>query len=134
MPPTPSLPTSLFRTCSFSTMKHCTQAKKKGIGKHLASHVGAAGSCDFGNLFHPSQVVAQVAQCVCQQCGRPVSSPWVGKTPRRRKWQPTPGLLPGESHGRRSLVGYSPWGGKESGTTELLHFPSILHSHYVEVR
>ena len=35
-------------------------------------------------------------------------SPWVGKIPRTRKWQPTPVFLPGESHGQRSLVGYSP--------------------------
>ena len=41
---------------------------------------------------------------------------------RRRQWQPTPVLLPGESHRRRSLVGYSPWGRKESDTTERLHF------------
>ena len=40
----------------------------------------------------------------------------------RRKWQPTPVLLPGESHGGRSLVGYSPWGHKELDTTEWLHF------------
>ena len=40
----------------------------------------------------------------------------------RRQWQPTPVLLPGESHGRRSLVGCSPWGLKESDTTERLHF------------
>ena len=33
--------------------------------------------------------------------------PWVGKIPWRRKWQPTPIFLPGESHGQRSLVGYS---------------------------
>ena len=49
-------------------------------------------------------------------------SPWVGKIPWRRKWQPTPVLLPGESHGLRILVGYSPWGRKESDTTEWLHF------------
>ena len=42
------------------------------------------------------------------------------------KWQPTPVLLPGESHGGRSLVGYSPWGHKESDRTERLHFPSLL--------
>ena len=41
---------------------------------------------------------------------------------RRRQWQPTPVLLPGESHGRRSLVGCSPWGCKESDTTKRLHF------------
>ena len=43
----------------------------------------------------------------------------------RRKWQPTPVFLPGESHGQRSLVGYSPPGCKESDTTERLHFLSI---------
>ena len=37
-------------------------------------------------------------------------------------WQPTPVLLPGKSHGQRSLVGYSLWGHKESDTTERLHF------------
>ena len=44
--------------------------------------------------------------------------------PLRRKWQPTAVLLPGESHWGRSLVGYSPWGRKESDTTEQLHFTS----------
>ena len=39
------------------------------------------------------------------------------------KWQPTPVFLPGEPHRWRSLVGYSPWGRKESDTTEWLHFP-----------
>ena len=41
---------------------------------------------------------------------------------RRRQWQPIPVLLPGKSHGWRSLVGCSPWGRKESDTTERLHF------------
>ena len=41
--------------------------------------------------------------------------------PWRRKWQPTPVFLPGESHGQRSLVGYSPWGRKESDMAERLH-------------
>ena len=40
----------------------------------------------------------------------------------RRQWQPTPVLLPGKSHGQRSLVGCSPWGLEESDTTEQLHF------------
>ena len=43
---------------------------------------------------------------------------WVRKIPWRRKWQPTPVILPGEFHGQRSLAGYSPWGHKESDTTE----------------
>ena len=41
---------------------------------------------------------------------------------QRRHWHPSPVLLPGKSHGRRSLVGCSPWGRKESDTTEQLHF------------
>ena len=45
-------------------------------------------------------------------------SPWVGKTPWRRAWQPTPVFLPGKSHGQRSRAGYSPWGHKELDTTE----------------
>ena len=44
---------------------------------------------------------------ICLQCGRPGFNPWVRKIPWRRKWQPTPVFLPGESHGQRSLVGYS---------------------------
>ena len=41
---------------------------------------------------------------------------------KRRQWHPTPVLLPGKSHGRRGLVGCSPWGRQESDTTEQLHF------------
>jgi len=44
-------------------------------------------------------------------------SPWVGKIPWRRAWQPTPVLLSEESCEQRSLVGYSPWGCKESERT-----------------
>ena len=45
------------------------------------------------------------------------------------QWHPTPVLLPGKSHGRRSLVGCSPWGREESDTTERLHFDFSL-SYY----
>ena len=55
-------------------------------------------------------------------CERLGFDPWVGKTPWRRKWLPTLVLLPRESHGWRRLVGYSPWGGKESDMTEQLHY------------
>ena len=46
------------------------------------------------------------------------SIPWVGKIPWRSVWQPTPEFLPRESHGQRSLAGYSPWVCKESDMTE----------------
>ena len=44
------------------------------------------------------------------------------KGTRRRRWHPTPVLLPGKPHGRRSLMGCSPWGREESDMTERLHF------------
>ena len=52
------------------------------------------------------------------QCRRHAFDPLVGKSPWRRAWQPPPVFLPGESHGQRSLMGYSPQGHKEPGTTE----------------
>ena len=45
--------------------------------------------------------------CQCRRCR---FDPWIGKIPWMRKWQPTPVFLAGNSHGQRSLVGYSPWG------------------------
>ena len=48
---------------------------------------------------------------------------WITWEPRRRRqWQPTPVLLPGKSHGQKSLVGCGPWGRWESDMTERLHF------------
>ena len=49
-------------------------------------------------------------------------TPFPRDSSRRRQWHSTPVLLPGKSHGQRSLVGCSPWGRKESDTTERLHF------------
>ena len=69
------------------------------------------------NLFTRASLVAQTVKCLLQ-CSRPGFDLWVGKIFWRRRWQPTPVLLPGKSHGWRSLVGYSPWGRKESDTTE----------------
>ena len=46
--------------------------------------------------------------CQCRRCKRPRFNPWVGRIPWRRAWQLTPVFLPGESHGQRSLAGYSP--------------------------
>ena len=63
------------------------------------------------------------------QCRRPKRqgfNPWVRKIPWSRKWQSTPVFLPGKFHGQRSLAGYSPWGHKESDTTEHTHITIIL--------
>ena len=64
------------------------------------------------------------------QCRRLGSNPWVRKIPWRREWQPTPVILPGEVHGQRSLVGYSPWGHKESDTTERLALKNLILRSY----
>ena len=59
-------------------------------------------------------------QIIRLQCWRGRFHPWVRKVPWKSKWQPTPVFLPGEFHGQRTLLGYSPWGREESDTTEWL--------------
>ena len=61
---------------------------------------------------------AKTPPCQCRKHKRHGFDPWVGKSLWRRKWQQAPVFLPGESHGQRSLEGYSPWGHKGSDTTE----------------
>ena len=71
--------------------------------------------------------------CQCRRCKKHEFDPWVGKIPQRRVWQLTSIFSPGEFHGQRSLVGYSPQGCKESNTTETtqdscmhdMDFPSV---------
>ena len=54
----------------------------------------------------------------CRRRQRCRSRLWVGGTPWRRAWQPTPVFLPAESHGQKSLAGYSPQGRRESDMAE----------------
>ena len=74
--------------------------------------------------FNP-QGAPQVALVVrnlpaqCMRHKRHGFDPRVRKIPWRRAWKPTPVFLPGESHGQRSLAGYSPWGRIESDMTEV---------------
>ena len=56
----------------------------------------------------------------CKRLRKHRFDPWVGKISQRRKWQPTPVFLCEESHGLRSLAGYSPWGFEELDVTECL--------------
>ena len=56
--------------------------------------------------------------CQCRRQKRRGFKPWVREIPWRRAWQPTPVFLPGETRGQRSLVGYSPLGGKQSDISE----------------
>ena len=64
--------------------------------------------------------------CQCRRHKRGRFNPWVRKIPWRRTWQPTPVVLPGESHGQSTLVGYSPQGCKESDMIEVNEHTSIL--------
>ena len=66
---------------------------------------------------------------ICLQCRRPGFDSWVRNIPWRREWQPTSVFLPGEFHGQRSLAVYSPWGHRESDTTERL---TLSLSDYID--
>ena len=63
-----------------------------------------------GDLPHPGIEPGSPALQADSLPSEPPGKPWVRKIPWRRKWQPTPVILPGKSHGQRSLVGYNPWG------------------------
>ena len=91
-------------------------------------------------IFVPTKFIVQAVTLVAQRLKHlpPLQETWVrslgvGKIPWRRKWQPTPVLLPGESHGWRSLVGYSPQGRKESDTTERIHFTSMMTCDHEDI-
>ena len=62
----------------------------------------------------------------CRRCRRHGFDPWVRKISWKRKWQPTPVFLPGESHGQRSLTGYSPWDHKDLDMVERLNTQAFL--------
>ena len=64
----------------------------------------------------PWRLSGKESACKCR------FDPWLRNIPWRRAWRPILVFLPGEHHRQRSLVGYSPWGCKESDTTERLHF------------
>ena len=76
------------------------------------------GSTNSNGL--PRGCSGRESSCQCRRRRRLRFHPWVRKIPWNRKWQPTPGFLPGESQGGRSLVGYSPWGCKEPVMTQWL--------------
>ena len=92
-----------------------------------------ASSCIFF-LFHllsfvmsdglPSWISVKESAYQCRRCRRPRFDPWVGS----RKWQPTVIFLPGKFHRQGSLVGYSPWGCKESNMIEWLRTQTNTHN------
>ena len=107
----------------------------------VACHAGDTGLIP-GSGSSPGEGIGYPLQCfgaslAAQMVKNPpaLQESWVGKIPWRRAWQPTPVFLLGESHGQRSLVGYSPWGCKESDSIEWLgtaqHIDTYSKNHYV---
>ena len=84
----------------------CPRAPLWPLGPALVVPVTCHG--DF-----PGGASGKEPSCQCRRHKRCGFDPWVRKIPWRREWLPTPVFLPGEFHGQRSLVGYSPWGHKE---------------------
>ena len=81
----------------------------------------------LGLPWWQASLVAQRLKCLStMRETRVLSLCWEDPLEKEMKWQSTPVLLPGKSHGQRSLVGYSPWGCKESDMTERLQ--SLTHS------
>ena len=82
-------------------------------------------------IYRSARGSSKESACQCRRCKRHGFYPLAGKIPWKRKWHPTPVFLPGKFHDQRSLVGYSPWGCKDSGTTEHLstHQPTWPNWH-----
>ena len=120
-----------YQTTIPASCEICMQVKKQWLELDMKQWTTSKlGKEYIKDLYcHPGYLVfpgSSDGKSVCLQCGRPGFDPWVRKIPWRRKWQPTLVFLPGKPHGQRSLVGYSPWGCKESDTTERLHFHLVI--------
>ena len=89
---------------------------------------GTCKLCPSLPLFYPLSKWASGKEpvCQCRRCKIHGFNPWVRKIPWRRKWQPTPVFLPGESRGQRSLGGYSPWVAESDKTERLHHHHQVL--------
>ena len=98
-------------------MEISEQGEAYSVGGSVSVKVILLGSSAWG--FPGGTIVKNLPA----HAGDPGSTSW------RRKWQPTPVFLPGKSHGWRNLVGYTPWGHKESDMTEHAHTHTHTHTH-----
>ena len=91
----------------FALLPTSVQLKPVAIFTPFWKQLSLSFNSSLGNLFTFSYIILFGFSAAFDQ---------------RRRWHPTPVLLPGKSHGWRSLVGCSPWGREESDTTERFHF------------
>ena len=98
---------------------NCTELNRFIICKGFILHVYLAKEIMTWSICEIPFLTLKESACQCRRCG---FHPWVRKIPSRRKWQPTPIFLPGESHGQKSLVGYSPRGHEETDRTGKLTY------------
>ena len=103
--------------CSPWSHRSQTQLVSKPLPPPFSSGLGTLGSLFL--MWSRASQVELVVKSQCRRQEKPGFDPWVGKIPWRRAWQPTPVFLLRESHGQRSLEGYSPWGCREFDTTEV---------------
>ena len=105
---------SVLEKCQMTS--HC-QGKEEWLSTFMVSTWGLP-SC---LVPFPPGLTRWKSMCLqCRRHRRHRFDLGVRKIPWKREWPPTPVFLPGKSHGQRSLVGYSPWGGKELEMTEQL--------------
>ena len=130
--PTISLSVAPFSSCPQSFMISGSFPMSQLFASGSQS-VGASASASVTSselltpqLHRRASLVAQMVKNL-PACRRPRFDHWLRKIPWRREWLPTPVFLPGEFLGQRNLVGYSPWGHKELGTTEQL---SLFHFQF----
>ena len=108
-----SLELTLGSGCNLMAMRSQVFAFLSSLGaQEFTVENGMDDDCDilvyWQNILHFLGLPS-----ACSAGDQPGFDPWLRKIPWSRKWQPTPVCLPGEFHGQRSLVGYSPWGPKE---------------------
>ena len=84
-------------------------------------------------LTFSSDASGKESTCQCRSHGRGRFSPWVGKIPWRRAWQPTPVFLPGEFHGQRGLVGYSPGVTQSQTRLKQLNTLDLFHGNFMDL-
>ena len=101
---TPLVPKNKYHQRSEKCSKKGKQARRNSDSSAVKQAKGLSISLK-GNRGFPGGTRGKEPAC---QCRRLVFDPWVGKIPWSRNWQPTPAFFPGESHGQRSLAGYSP--------------------------